>query len=131
MMSESGTPHPKWYAVVMTPFILLGAIIGVMNLISPLSAGPGGILVVFSLIYLWCLSVVFALLYAGSRFLDKNNIGGVQALRARKAYYVASVLACFPVLLLAIISIRQIDIVSVGLVALFVGLAAFYVVRRT
>lgn len=128
-MNESTTPHSKWYAILLAPFVLLITLLGVMHLISPLSAGPAGILLVFSLIYLWCLSVLFALLYIGTHMLHRNR--GGNGMRARKAYYVASVLACFPVSLLAIISIGQIDFISVGLAGLFVGLATFYVVRRT
>lgn len=130
-MSESGTPHVKWYAVIAAPFVLFGGIIAAMNFVSPLSAGPAGILFIFTLIYLWCLSVLFGLLYAGSRLLQRSRWGGVKAFEARKAYYAASVLACFPVLLLAIGSIGQIDFISVGLATLFVGLATFYTMRRT
>jgi hypothetical protein len=130
-MSESGTPHPKWLLVILAPLIVSGAIFVTMNTISPLSAGPAGVLFLFCLIYLWCLSVLFALLYAGSRLAMVRGWGSIRALRAHRAYYVASVVACFPVMLLAIASIGQIDIISIGLVGLFVALATFYVLRRT
>lgn len=130
-MSESGNPNLKWLAVVAAPFCLAGVIVVTMNAISPLSAGPAGVLFLFCLIYLWCLSVLFALLYAGSRLAERSRWSGFRALKAHKAYYVASVVACFPVLMLAIASIGQIDAVSIGLAGLFVGLATFYVVRRT
>lgn len=130
-MSESGAPHTRWYAVMAAPLLLLGAVLLAMHLLNPLTAGPAGILFLFCLIYLWCLSLTFALLYVGSHVLSRSSWSGARALKARKAYYVASVLACFPVLLLAISSIGQVDVVSVGLTALFVGLATFYIVRRT
>lgn len=130
-MSESGTPHPKWLVVFAAPFVICAAIIVTMNLISPLSAGPAGVLFIFGLLYLLFLSIAFGFFYAGSRVLQRNGRWGFKALRARRAYYIASVLASFPVMLIAIASIGQIDVVSIGLVVTFVALATFYVLRRT
>ena len=129
-MSESGTGHSKWLTVLLAPVVVTGAIVVTMNAISPLSVGPAVVLFLFCLLYLWCLSILFAVLYAGSRLIARRA-GAVKAVQARRAYYIASVVACLPVLLLGMASIGQIDVVSVGLAILFVALATFYIVRRT
>jgi len=47
------------------------------------------------------------------------------------SYYIASIIAFMPVLLLAMQSVNQLTIRDVLLVVLFTGLAIFYVSRRT
>ena len=49
----------------------------------------------------------------------------------KSSYYIASIIAFAPVLLLAMQSVNQLTIGDVLLVVLFTGLAIFYIVRRT
>jgi hypothetical protein len=120
------------YLLLLIPFALLLAIIFSMQSFSPLEAGPAGILFVFLLIYGFFLSIAYLAVYWGSRimtragWLRKDNV-----VNHRRAYYIASVVSCLPVFLLAIKSIGQLRPLDILLSVIFVALATFYVVRRT
>lgn len=126
---ENRGRHKLWLTV---PLLLTLLIVFYMQFTNPLTAGPAGILGLFILLYLLFMSLTFLSLAYGVGFLRRikvlkrgNNVA------PRKAYYVASVLACFPVFLLAIMSMGQLAFWDVVWAALFIALATFYVVRKT
>jgi|GEM_PF-6856792 len=90
---------------------------------NPLSIGPNGILLFFLVLYL--LGVVIAL----------AAIKGWQALFGRsvpnlKSFYLASVTAFAPVMLLALNTLNQLQAIDAVLVVAFELLALFYIFRR-
>lgn len=104
---------------------------------DPATVGPGGLLGVFILIYLSCLSVLFILLRFGL-----YSIGKVLSLRQgapthslplmeiRKAYYVASVLAFIPVTFIAMHAYSQLRLTDIVLVAILMTIITFYILKR-
>jgi hypothetical protein len=109
----------------------------VLNSTDPISAGPGGILAVFVIIYLAVASLLFTILHWGVRVVSRqivkrNKRVTVRAYQigVRKAYYIASALAFGPVLLLALNSVRQLRLTDVLLVVILLTLAIFYFVKR-
>ncbi len=126
--------HKITYAL---PFISVISLIMIFSLTDPVSAGPAGMLLVFFLMYVLSASVLFIFLHVGIRliagFFDKRrqmNIRGWQ-LGIRKSYYIASVLAFGPVLLLAMQSVGQLQFRDVILTSAFLGIAIFYVLKRS
>ena len=116
---------------------LLVVLVWVMNSVDPVSAGPGGILFVFILIYLIVASVRFTTLHWGVRVVSERvaKAGGRVTTRTyrigvHKAYYIASVVAFGPILLLALNSVRQLRPTDVFLVGAFLALAIFYILKR-
>jgi hypothetical protein len=112
-------------------------LLSVMNSVDPVSAGPGGILLIFVLIYLVIASFLFTILHWGVRFVsaqivkrNKRVTARAYKVGVRKAYYVASVVAFGPVLLLALNSVRQLKLTDIMLVGLFLILAIFYISKR-
>lgn len=108
-----------------------------MSRIDPISAGPGGILLVFVLIYVIIVSLLFSVLHWGVRFVSAQIVkrGTRVTARAyhvgvRKAYYTASAVAFGPVLLLALNSVRQLKLTDIVLVGAFLVLAIFYISKR-
>lgn len=109
-----------------------------INTTDPISAGPGGILVVFLLVYIFWAGLFFTILHLGLgvvsrliiRYRKAVTVRSVQ-LSIRKAYYIASALAFVPVLLLAMNSLGQLQIRDVALVSIFMFLVIFYIVKRT
>lgn len=107
-----------------------------LTLTSPLTAGPGGMFVVFLLAYVFCASVLFIVLHWGisfvTRLLSRSKRFNVKEWRigVRKAYYVASILAFAPVLLLGMQSVGQLQIRDIVLMIAFVSIAIFYVLKR-
>lgn len=118
-------------------FWLFLILLSIMHQVDPVSAGPGGILSIFVLIYLIIASLLFTVLHWGVRFISTQIVkrGTRVTARAyrvgvRKAYYTASVLAFGPVLLLALNSVRQLRLVDILLVGVFLVIAIFYITKR-
>lgn len=122
----------------LVPVFALVALMLLMNTTDPISAGPGGILVVFLLVYVFWAGMFFTILHLGlglvSRLIIRHRktvtVRSIQ-LSIRKAYYIASALAFVPVLLLAMNSLGQLQIRDVALVSIFMFLVIFYIVKRT
>lgn len=121
------------------PVLTIIALLYLWNSVSPSEASPGEILLVFILLYAFFLSIFFLFAKAGFNAylrLNKTTKRGDQGeklakFKARKVYYVASVIAFFPVLLLAMQSIGQLKANDVVLVGVLLALAIFYVVKRS
>ena len=106
----------------------------VFNTFDPGRVGPVGILFIFILIYLISLGVFFFVLDVGLTFVLKilNKDGKKEkTVEFKKAYYIASIAAFLPVLMLGIQSVGQLQLTDVLLVVAFLSLAIFYVVKRT
>lgn len=121
----------------LTPLFALIVLVLLLNTTDPVSAGPGGILLVFLLIYIFWASLFFTILHLGlgtiSRFIIKyRQTVTVRSLQisVRKAYYIASALAFAPVLFLAMNSLGQLQVRDVALVLAFMTLVIFYIVKR-
>lgn len=122
----------------LVPLFAAVALVFLFNLTDPLSVGPGGILMVFLLVYIFWAGLFFTVLHLGlglaSRMLIKyRRTVTVRSLQmgVRKAYYIASALAFAPVLFLAMNSVGQLQLRDVGLVLVFMTLIIFYIVKRT
>ena len=122
------------YSLFGVSVILL---IYIWNTTNPATAGPLGILFVFVLLYLFWLSLFFAALHLG--FIAMQKTGLFKIIMKRRegrpfkhwlAYYIASILAFMPVLLLAMQSVNQLTLRDFILVLFFVILAIFYVIKR-
>ncbi len=119
---------PLWFGLLLL-FLL--------DTLNPLTSGPGGVLAVFVTIYLFTASILFIVLHVGVALFSKLLLKRKKTVTARsyrigmkRAYYIASVVAFGPVLLLALNSVRQLRIIDVLLVALFLLLAIFYFSKR-
>ncbi len=129
--------HKTSYAVYALLLTSSGLLFYIWNATNPATISPLGILSVFVLLYFFWLSIFFIILHAGFILFKKTNVlrfftAGKKAkpLKPRAAYYIASILAFMPVLLLAIQSINQLTLRDILLVFLFVLLAIFYVLKR-
>ncbi len=125
------------YVGYIIPIVSLGVLLYMWNTTNPATVGPFGILLVFIVLYVFWLSVFFVFLHIGFLLLRKTSL--LDSLRRRRqgkvfrthiAYYVASILAFAPVLILAMQSVNQLTLRDVGLVVLFIGLMIFYILKR-
>lgn len=126
-------PHKLIYAI---PLFAMASLLFVMNMTNPVSGGPAVILLIFILIYILCASVLFILLHVGvamaSRIWAKRAINMREwRIGVRRAYYIASIVAFGPVLLLAMQSVGQLQLRDIFLVFILLALAIFYVVKRS
>lgn len=125
------------YLGYVTPLLALLLLFYIWATTSPITIGPSGILGVFVLLYLFWVSLFFIIIHLSFVIFKKTPLFGFFIKRRdgrpfhwQLAYYVASIVAFVPVLLLAMQSVSQLTLRDVGLVVLFAGLAVFYVVKR-
>lgn len=122
--------------IYLLPLIAVAGLFFMFSLTNPLSAGPGGILLVFFLAYLLCASSFFIILHGGigliARIINKHRKLSPRTwqIGVKKSYYIASVLAFGPVLLLAMQSVGQLQFRDTILVTVFLIIAVFYVIKR-
>lgn len=108
----------------------------VVNATSPSGAGPLGILVVFLLLYISLtgfLTVVTVLL---NRLVVKisstiTTRRPLEKLSWKRAYYIASVVALGPVMLIGMGSVGRAGVTEFLLVMIFVCIGLFYVEKRS
>lgn len=112
------------------PVLALLGLVYMLLTTSPSEIGPFGIFLFFIFLYLVWLGVFFFISYFGFPILGKFTRRDHHMSRQR-SYYIASILAFAPVLLLAMQSVGRLEVGDVLLVAAFVGLATFYVVKRS
>ena len=105
-------------------FVLLSAL---MQVTSPSTVHPVVILFIFVLIYVLALGSLTFLLLAAQHLLRRKK---TSTFTTTQAYYLASVLALMPVMMLGVQSIGRADIYSSILIILFELVACFYVVKR-
>ncbi len=127
-----------WYSIYLTPLVSLLLLFYFWNATNPGTVGPLGILFVFILLYLFWASTFFIILHLGFSIFRKTSLFKIfmtkrenKPFNWRASYYIASIIAFMPVLLLAMQSVNQLTIRDIVLVVLFTGLAIFYVSRRT
>jgi|SRR6185503_21376239 len=123
------TKHINTAVIYVAPFaalILLGA---VLNMTNPLESGPMVILVVFMLLYVLILSALSAALHLVGAVVRMVRPGRPFSLR--RGYYMLTIIALAPVLLVALNTLGQLDALEIILILILVGLGCFYVVRRT
>lgn len=113
--------------------VLLLALLQVTN---PSTAGPLGILAVFFLLYVIILGVTAELLWIGSYAFEKvaRRITVKRPptrMTLAKAYYISTVVALGPVMMLAMKSIGSLGVYEAILIVLFVAIALLYVLRRS
>lgn len=103
---------------------------------SPSTAGPLGILIIFLFSYLLVLGVLTFLLFGLAQlrvrvFKFFNSKKPRQSLSLLKSYYFSSVLSLGPIILIGMQSVGEVSAYDVLLVFLFIGVACFYIAKRT
>ncbi len=128
---------PTKISLLLLPLLVAGVLFALLSMTDPATVGPGGLLGVFVLIYGLFLSLLFVILHFGIGLMSqivakRNNQSAQQAfsIGARKAYYIASVISFAPVIFLAMQSFAQLRWTDIALVAIFMIIAIFYIIKR-
>ena len=122
---------------LLAPVVLAGLLLLIFDRTDPVAIGPAGVLGVFVLIYLLSFSLLFVLLHFVIPLVSRVVTRKKESLHQRevkigvkKAYYIASLIAFVPVLLLAMRSFAQLKLGDVAHVVAFVGVVSFYILKR-
>lgn len=107
-----------------------------LQMTTPATIGPLGILLVFVLMYIAALGVLTFLFIAINRLtlkfmgvLDSRKTHTPMSLT--RAYYFASVMALAPVMIIGMQSVGQVGLYEFLLVVIFLIVASVYVAKRT
>ncbi len=113
------------------PLLAVGGLGYVAMTTRPDTIGPVGMLIVFVLLYLFWVGIF--VFFTDVLFALRRRLTGKTTRRngGLRAYYVASILAFVPVLILAIQSVNQLTVRDLLLVVGLVAMAIFYVIKRT
>ena len=114
------------------PVLSLAALFGILamvNYMSPKEAGVLGVLVFFTMIFIFMFGVMVELIKVFQKILsDKNGRGGKPD--ENKTYMYATVAAFGPIMLLMIQAFASVSVFTVSLVIIFVILGCFLVHKR-
>lgn len=121
----------RFFYVLPVASVLL--LLCIWNFTNPKNVGPLGVLAVFLILYIFWLSVIFLILRSGLIIFKRIYARSrhQRRLSEKRAYYVASIVAFLPVLLLGLHSVGQLELRDIALAVLFVGLAVFYALKRS
>jgi hypothetical protein len=116
--------------------VFLASLAGVIFILlstSPLALGPQGMLVAYSSFYLLFFTMIILCIKLWRTFRIKFSTSKQSETNFLNTSYVmlAALFALGLLILLALQSIGQLDILSAFLVVLFVTIACFYLVRRS
>ena len=121
--------------ISITTIVSLCLLIVLLNVTTPATAGPFGILSIFFFAYLLSLGVVTFFIYWISRIVAHLSTGlitkkPIVALTVKTAYYYSSVIAAVPILLIGLQSVGAIGVYEIILVSIFVIIGCLYVSKR-
>jgi hypothetical protein len=122
--------------IVMLTLLAVAGLVVILQMTTPATIGPLGILIVFILLYVSVLGVLTFLLFEGSRIIARASRVAktrrpMQAMSLGRAYYFSTVLALGPVILIGMQSVGAIGFYEVMLVAAFIAIGCIYVSKRS
>jgi len=106
-----------------------------LNVTTPIIAGPFGILAIFVFAYLASLGVVTFFIYWVGRLLAHLSKAFALSrpftgLNFKQSYYYSTIIAAAPIMLVGLQSVGSVGFYEIGLVILFVGIGCLYITKR-
>ena len=106
-----------------------------LNVTTPATAGPFGILVIFIFAYLSSIGLMTHFLYWASHLIAHLSTGIVtrkpfEALTFKRSYYYSTVIAAAPIMLIGLQSVGTIGIYEFFLVVVFVVVGCLYISKK-
>ena len=107
-----------------------------LQVTTPATIGPLGVLFVFILMYVSVLCALTFLLFVSSRVVAKISSTFTvkrpwQPLSLLKSYYFSSVISLAPVMFIGMQSVGEVSFYELILVAVFVAISCVYIAKRT
>ena len=109
--------------MMLVSLVAVIIILAMINLTTPTSVGPLGVLVFFTMIYLTIYGVVNLIVAAFMKASDKK-FGG------KKNRYYAAMISFGPIMLLLVQSFGSLSVVTFAMTAVFVMLGCFVINKR-
>jgi len=121
--------------ISVTAFISLCLLIVLLNITTPATAGPFGILAIFVFVYILSLGVITCFIYLVSRIVAHLSFvfmtrRPLQVLSLRQSYYYSTVIAAAPILLIALQSVGPLSLYEFILIIIFVTIGCLFISKR-
>ncbi len=122
-------------SVAIITITSLCLLIVLLNISTPTTIGPLGILTVFILAYLSSLGVMTYFIYGFSRIAAHLGTAftikrPLSALSFKLAYYYSTVIAAAPIMLVGLQSVGSVGLYEVLLIIVFVVIGCVYITKR-
>jgi hypothetical protein len=122
--------------IMITTIVSLCLLVFLLNVTTPATAGPFGILAIFIFAYLSSLGVVTYFLYGISRVITYLSVEfmvrrPLEPLTLKRSYYYSTIVAAAPILLAGLQSVGAGGIYEFTLVLIFVVIGCLYVSKRS
>ncbi len=122
--------------ISITTFVSLCLLLTLLNLTTPATAGPFGILTIFFFAYLSSFGLVTFFLYLMSRvishlssvFMTRRPLG---SLTLRRSCLFSSIIAAAPIMLIGLRSVGEVSLYDYLLVITFTTIGCLYISKRT
>jgi hypothetical protein len=115
--------------------VSLCSLFALLNIFTPASAGPFGILVIFIFVYLSSFGLMTFFLYWASRLILQISTliapgRPAKVLSMRRSYFFASILSAAPVMLIGLKSVGAAGLYGYLLIAIFIAIGCLYISKR-
>ena len=122
-------------AISLITFVSLCLLLFLLNTTTPATAGPFGILIIFTLVYLLSFGMIVFFIHSMSRlavhlstvFMTRRPI---RVLKFKKVCLFSSIIAAAIVMLIGLRSVGEVGFYECTLVILFVMISGLYVSKR-
>ena len=106
-----------------------------LNITTPVIAGPFGILAIFIFAYLTLIGVTTFFIYGMSRIIAHLSTVFIsrkpfEALNFKRAYYYSTIIAAAPIMLIGLQSVGDVGFYEYLLMLIFIALGCLYVSKR-
>lgn len=123
-------------SIAISGVVAVVVLIITLQLTTPSTIGPLGLLFVFVLIYVAILSMLTFLLHSGSKVMIRVSQAlavrrPLRPLTLQRAYYYGSVVSLAPVMLIGMQSVGVVGIYEILLIGAFTILTCVYIAKRS
>ena len=121
--------------ITIVTFFSICLLAVLLNVTTPLTAGPFGILIIFIFAYVSLVGIFAYLLRATSLVIARISATlaprkPIEELTFRRSYYYSTVVASGPIMLIGLSSVGSISIYEILLVIIFIIIGCLYVSKR-
>jgi hypothetical protein len=121
--------------ITIATFISVCLLAVLLNVTTPLTAGPFGILIIFIFAYISLIGIFAYLLRISSLVIARISATviprkPIERLSFKRSYYYSTILASGPIMLIGLLSVGTVGIYEILLIIIFIIIGCLYVSKR-
>lgn len=121
--------------ILLIEIVSLCLLVLLLNITTPATAGPFGILTIFIFIYTILIGLITYFIFWISRIVEHLSIVFIskkpfRALTLKRSYYYSTILAAALILLIGLQSVSSVGVYEFLLILIFIGIGSLYVSKK-